>query len=152
MESDRQASELGRRLEVLERSYREMEARCRAWKRLGTAMAAVVVTAGLAGAAADKPEPTIVEAREFVLRGDDGSMRAALAIRPDGTPGLGLFDEQGRVRASLDIGTDGSSGVNLYDNTGTLRAAVAVRADNTPAVGLFDGQGKIQRSIELESR
>ena len=150
MDNDRETGDLGRRLDVLERSHRELEARYRAWRRLAIGLVGGVAMVALAGAAEQKP--TTLEAKEFILRDEAGAMRASLAIRPDGTPGLGLFNEQGHIRASLDVGIDGSSGVNIYDEAGTLRAAVALRPDTTPAVGLFDAKGKIRRSIELDDR
>ncbi len=67
---------------------------------------------------------------------------AAVAVRPDGSPGIGMFDGTGKVRLSLDSGQRGEApGLSLYDRSGTMRAAMAVRPDDTPGVGLFDVQG-----------
>ena len=78
-----------------------------------------------------------------------GGLRAALTIRPDGTPGLGLFDKDRQPRLSLDLCADGSAGLNLYGQAASLRAAVAVRPDGSPGLGLFNEQGQVVQSIDL---
>jgi hypothetical protein len=113
--------------------------------------AAVLAALTLALIGAGDRLPGAVEGREFVLRDGDGLMRASLTIRPNGTPGLGLFDKSGQVRLSLDLAEDAAPGVNLFDADGTLRAAIAIRPDGTPAVGLFDERGQVQRSVEIEA-
>ncbi len=97
----------------------------RRWKRLGIGLLGCGLTVALAGAADQKPGT--VEAREFVLRDDNGVMRASLTIRSDGTPGFGLFDKNGKVRLSFDLDAEGKAGLNLHDGEGILRAAVAMR-------------------------
>lgn len=142
-----EARELERRLEALERINREMEGTIRKWRRLGIGVLGFALTAGLAGAAAQKP--TTIEAREFVLRDDAGAMRASLTIRPDGTPGFGLFDRSGQVRLSFDLNSEGQAGLNLHDDAGTLRAAVAMRPDGTPGIGLFGANGQVRASLDV---
>lgn len=142
-----EARELERRLEVLERINQEMEKRIRRWKRLGIGLLGCTLTVGLAGAAAQKP--TTIEAREFVLRDDTGAMRASLTIRPDGTPGFGLFDRSGQVRLSFDLNAEGQGGLNLHDDMGTLRAAMAMRPDGTPGIGLFGANGQVRASLDV---
>jgi hypothetical protein len=34
-------------------------------------------------------------------------LRAALAVRPDGTPALGIFDHEGQIRRSIDLDAPG---------------------------------------------
>lgn len=119
----------------------------RRWKRLATGLFGLL-SVGLLGAAAATSRTTL-EANEFVLRDDQGRMRAALAIRPDGTPGLGFFDEHGRVRLSCELGPRGVPGVQLLDDTGALRAAMAIRPDETPGLGLFGPNGGIRASMDV---
>src|SRR4051812_33947683 len=69
------------------------EGECRRGKRAGAGVAAGLAL-GVMGGAALRPAETI-EAGEFVLRDREGALRAALTLRPDGTPGLGLFDKAG---------------------------------------------------------
>src|SRR5438128_1403174 len=129
------------RLEALERANRRMLAKSERWKRSaigGIACLALVVIGG----AAVKVHST-VEGGEFVLRDKENRMRAALAIRPDGTPGLALFDELGKPRVSIELSAQGDPGVNLLRASGSLGAAVAIRPDGTPGVGLFDPQGHV---------
>lgn len=128
------------KLENLERS-------CRRWKRLGVGMVAGVGVLVLAGASQSR-YPTI-EAKEFVLRDPSGLMRAALAIRPDGTPGLGLFDHQNRVRLSLDLHPDDSPSVSLHDAAGAARGTIALRLDGTPGLALADELGRLRVSLEV---
>lgn len=141
-----------RRVEALEGANRRMDRECRRWRWAGgsAVLGALLLIACGANMAeeAEGLEGKTVEAEHFVLRDADGLMRAALAIRPDGTPGFGLFDENGQVRLSLDLGTSGASGVNLHDEHGTLQAALTVRPDGTPGFGLFDKEGHLQLSLD----
>ncbi len=139
--------ELGRRLEALERINRETERNYRRWKRLGIGLLGCAAAVALAGAVEQKP--ATIEAREFVLRDDSGVMRASLTIRPDGTPGFGLFDKSGRVRLSFDLDAEGQAGLNLHDGSGTLRAAVAMRPDGTPGLALFGTKGQVRASLDV---
>jgi hypothetical protein len=85
------------------------------------------------------------------LYNKDGALQAAVAIRPDGSPGLGFFD-QGRVMLSLDAGPNQAApGLSLYDRAGTMRAAMAVRPDETPGLGLFDARGQVVVSLDETS-
>ncbi len=139
--------ELERRLEVLEGINREHERDQRRWKRLGTGLLGCAALVALAGAAAQSP--ATLEAREFLLRDESGVTRASLTIRPDGTPGFGLFDKSGRVRVSFDLDAEGQGGLHLHDDSGTLRAAVALRPDGTPGIGLFGDKGQVRASLDV---
>lgn len=140
--------ELAVRLEALEGVTRRLEGQVRTWKRLGLGVAALATILVGGGAAAISARPTI-EAGEFVLRDSHDRMRAALAIRPDGTPGLGLFDERGKARLSLELDVVGAPRVNLHDDTGRLRAALAMRPNGTPGLGLFDANSRIRASLDV---
>src|SRR5690242_10812164 len=78
------AESLSVRLENLERANACLYRQCARWRRGGMAMLAGAALLTIAGAAG-RSWPTL-DAREFVLRDQDGNARAALAIRPDGTP------------------------------------------------------------------
>lgn len=134
------------RLETLEQANNRLRTECRRWRRGGMVVLAGVGILALAGAA--RTWPTL-EAKEFVLRDAEGVARAALALRPDGTPGLGFFDKQGQVRLSLELGLNDAPGVNLYGQDGALRAALALRPDGTPGLGLFDHQRRPRLSLDL---
>jgi len=135
------------RLDILERSNLSLVKQCRRWRRAGIVAAAGLAVLLVAGA---NSLPGMVEASNFVLRDKAGRMRAALAIRPDGTPGLGLFDEDGRPRVSIDLGAKGVAGVNLLDGAGRTGAALAIRPDGTPGLGLFDPAGRPRLSLDVD--
>ncbi|QEH32941.1 hypothetical protein OJF2_14310 [Aquisphaera giovannonii] len=136
------------RLEGLEEANRSLAAECRRWRRGG-----FVALAGLAvlAAAGANGLTKVLEAEQFVLRDPAGRMRAALAIRPDGSPGLGLFDEKGRPRISMDVNPTGVAGVCLLDASGHPQAALAIRPDGTPGLGLFDPDGTPRLSLDIDA-
>lgn len=134
------------RLAALEAANHRLERQGRSWRSAALGLLSVMSLAMLAGAARSR---STLEAGEFVLRDDQGRMRAALAIRPDGTPGLGLFDDNGQVRLSCELGPQGAPGIQLHDAIGTLRATVAIRPDETPGLGLFAPDGRVRASVDL---
>lgn len=139
---------MSERIAGLEQEQRRLLSECRRWRRVGTGMLAGLLVVALAGAKAVSDLQT-VEAGHFVLRDTDGRIRAALAIRPDGTPGLGFFDAKGTPRMSFDLAADGAPGVNLYDTNGILKGALAIRPDGTPGLGLFGTEGKVGLSLDI---
>jgi hypothetical protein len=52
----------------------------------------------LAGPTAPGPAGKVISAERFVLVDASGRRRAALAVRADGTPALGILDDAGKVR------------------------------------------------------
>ncbi len=133
------------RLERLEASNRSLATNLRRFKFGGLLGAASLAVLFLTGAVTIPPS---VEARNFVLRDEAGKVRAALAMRPDGSPGLAFFEKDGRVRLSLDLGPDGPA-VNLMNGIGKPHAALAMRKDGTPGLGLFDESGQVRASLDL---
>lgn len=105
--------ELQRRLMTFQGGTREGEQHSLRSKRRVIRMMVCVVTLGVMGAWHEKP--TTIEAREFMLRDENGLVRASWTIRPDGTPGFGLFDKSGRVRLSVDMSPEGDASFNLHD-------------------------------------
>ncbi|MFO0890747.1 MAG: hypothetical protein U0790_16580 [Isosphaeraceae bacterium] len=136
---------LSARIERLEASNRSLTVAVRRFRLGGLVGAATLAILFLTGAVTI---PQTLEARNFILRDESGKMRAALAIRPDGTPGLALYEKDGRVRLSLDLGTDGPA-VNLMDGIGKPQAALAMRKDGTPGLGLFDSSGQVRVSLDI---
>jgi hypothetical protein len=137
--------ELLARLDRLERSNRSL-ARAVQRHRLGGLVGLAVLGVLFLTGAVSIPET--LEARHFVLRDQSGKMRAALGMRPDGTPGLAFFEKDGRVRLSLDLGPDGPA-VHLMNGIGKPQAALAMRPDGTPGLGLFDPAGQVRVSLDL---
>ena len=141
------------RLAELEAATRRLERERRRWRIVGTVLTVGVGLIATAGAAMNEETPKSVEAGEFVLRDKEGRARAALTIRPDGTPGLAFYDEKATTRMSLDLGADGGDddtpGVNIYGREGELRAALTIRPDGTPGLGFFDKGRNPRLSLDM---
>lgn len=60
----------------------------------------------------------VVRARRFVLVDAAGEVRASLAVRPDGAPGLILLDAAGKPRVVLAVRSDGAPHLTLFDAAG----------------------------------
>jgi len=141
------------RLAQLEAAAHRLEAERRRWRVAGVfalAGAALIVAVG----AAARETPATVEAGAFILRDKEGRARAALTVRPDGTPGLALFDEKETMRLSLDLGAKGehksdTPGVNVYGDKGELRATLTIRPDGTPGMAFFDAQRQPRLSLDM---
>jgi hypothetical protein len=131
----------------LELASQRFQAALERWKRGGIGLLGCCAVVAICGAAVKSL--STVEGTEFVLRDKSNRMRAALAIRPDGTPGLGFFDDAGKVRLSLELSSQGAPGVNLLGPNGALNAAMAIRPDGTPGVGLFDREGRVRTSLDV---
>ena len=150
---------------------RRLVRQLRRWQRAGLGGLAGIAVLVIGGAAANHI-PATIEANEFVLRDRDGTMRAALAMRPDGTPGLGLFDEQGQVRLSVELNADGSPGLNIHDEIGILprgrgdttgrdtrhrplrssrtsAASLDVGNDGTSGVNVYDNAGALRAAVAM---
>lgn len=145
------------RLAKLEAATRRLERERRRWRIVGTMLtvgAGLIATAGAAMDDEAAEGPKSVEAGEFILRDKEGRTRAALTIRPDGTPGLAFYDEKATMRMSLDLGAgdendDDTPGVNIYGHDGELRAAMTIRPDGTPGLGFFDKGRNPRLSLDM---
>jgi hypothetical protein len=138
------------RLDRLEAAHLDLARSARRWRLLAVAASSALGLATLAGAAAAVSQTfDQVEAKSFVLRDDAGKLRATLAMRPDGTPGLALLGSDGGVRLSLDLGPGDIPSVNLHDNAGAVRAAVALHENQAPGLALFDAHGTLRASIDV---
>jgi hypothetical protein len=145
-EQNTRDSLLEARLSRLEKTCQELSRERSRWRRRSWCAVAAGCVLALTGAAA--AIPAVLESENFVLRDKEGRMRAALAIRPDGTPGLGFFDETGQTRLSMSLTPRGTPGVDLMDEKGRPQMALAVRPDGTPGVGLFDREGQVRVSLD----
>ncbi len=93
--------------------------------------------------------PKVVEAERFVVRDENGAVRAELGPNLLGY-GLHLFDADGKTRASLAMGPQPlqSVGLKLSDTGGKTRATFSVMAvpgfeavGGTPHLNLVDANG-----------
>lgn len=104
---------------------------------LGVALVAVSARYGVPGTAAD-----IVAARQFVLRGPDGSVRGVWGIDKEGAVRLVLQDGGERPRARLNLLQDGSAGLTFSDSAGHPRAVFAFLPDQSTSIVIADETGK----------
>src|SRR5690606_41369765 len=118
---------VARRLEAIERENRRLRRLTGILLAglailLGLTASLLVVYARQASATAD-----VVQAQRFVLRDQDGLIRAILGVQPDGSTRFALQDRDGRPRLQLTLLGDGSPGVALKDREEIGRAACRER-------------------------
>ena len=119
--------------------------------RLAVGAAIVLSAISLASQTAPNSATKVLLAESFVLMDASGRRRAALALRADGTPALGILDEAGKVRAALAMREDGTPSLGLVDKDGKTRAELALRPDGTPTLGLADTDGRTHVELSLRS-
>ena len=115
-----------------------------------------------------------VTARQFVLRGSDGTVRGSWKVLDDGTTRLMLHDSSGVARLKLTVlSGSGAPGVTLADGggeprvvlgmlpeqtmslvfadrAGTTRAVFGLSPDGDPTLVLADRQGTAQVGLGLD--
>jgi hypothetical protein len=137
----------------------KLEKQNRRIKQLGAAVLMIPVLLLVMGQA---PSKKTVEANEFILKDDDGNIRARLFVTAKNTtnmtipgiaepvpmtsnpkPTLALYDEKGQVSAGLD-----DDSINFYKSHVSLAGGVLSIGDQSAgvvvsaySVGLFDEQG-----------
>lgn len=147
-------SELVRRLEALEGENRRL-------RRQGTVM--LVITAVLLGLAASivvtaarhgmpGMVPSVVEAREYVLRDKDGNVRGAWGQDDQGAIRLVLQDHRNKTSIKLNLLDDGSSGLTFSDSTGNSRLIMAVLPDETANLVFADRAGIARTVLGLSAK
>ncbi len=114
---------LEQRVEKLEKAVRELEP-----------SGVVVLSPGRA-----RPKRT-VEAEKFVLRDEDGKMRAMLAMTEEGAA-LVFGDANGEARGKLVITSEGAALV-LYDANGKMPARLSITPEGATLV-FDDANGKM---------
>jgi hypothetical protein len=107
--------------------------------------------------------PKLVEARAFVLRGDDGQSRVVLGSNPfDGGPFLSIFDKQHVARLTLTDKyleflkvRDGGGRVVRFDETqiefrdGGRRCSLGMTEGGVPYLRFRDRKGKLRLVVGL---
>jgi len=79
--------------------------------------------------------PRVIEAQEFRVVAQDGTMRIKLAIGTDGGSYLSLFDPGEMSRVSLTTAANGISLLGFNDDDGAVRAYIGMTPE--PRVSLF---------------
>jgi hypothetical protein len=120
-------------------------------RRLRVTIGALVLVGGalITMAQASPNGSEIVEARQFVLRGASGNVRAVLGSTPEGAVGLNLDDATGRTRLTLDVDYAGSPGLDLFDQNGKRRAIISLGQHGEPGAGLYNAEGKPRTSLDI---
>ncbi|MGC9316821.1 MAG: hypothetical protein ACP5KN_02150 [Armatimonadota bacterium] len=111
---------------------------------------AVVGIAGLVGglfsdrmpgraAFAQEAAPGVVEAREFRVVDEGGTLRAMLGMTEEG-PRMRLCDDGGQARIGASAQADGSAGLTIYDGEGRQRVNCGVLPDGSAGFAVVDAR------------
>lgn len=84
------------------------------------------------------PRPAVVEARAFLLKGDDGKTRGAWILKDDGSQSLLMGQPKGGS-IGIAIKADGSAQVEVQGKKKGAGAILGVDADGSPAVWVRSG-------------
>ena len=125
---------IAERLDRLERA-------CRRWRAAGLCALTASAVFALAGARRDAV-PEAVEARRFLIRDEDGRLRATLQLDAMGLPGLWLFDRRGQVKARLALSGGETPTLELHDKQGKGRVILGVSPTDQPGLALSGQDGK----------
>lgn len=109
---------------------------------------ALVLSLGLLLFGRDSVEDS-VEARQFVLRDQQGNSRALMQMMDNGSSALVLHDRDGRERLRLAVLPDGSPGITLADGYGRSRAVLGLLPDQTVSLAFADAGGKTRAVLGL---
>jgi len=163
MESRGDELQIGAIVRRLER----LEGESRRWKALAMLTVATLGMVLLIGAGknGETSVPSELQARAFVLVDRNGTPLARLGLLPNGTWGLGFYDQGKKSRIVLSMEGDGSSSLSLFgqDGKGSMllhassrgaaslrlvdtnwktRATLATWPDGSPFLQLLDQAGK----------
>ena len=92
-----------------------------------------------------------VQAKQFELVDDDGTVRARLSMA-DGAPALILFDGKGLNRMQVALGNDGEPSIILTDANDVTRAQFAITTKNSPSLMLSDAKGNIRTYLDVDDQ
>lgn len=119
----------------LERRIFQLERRCARLQKTFGIFAVTAVAVFLIGAKAkDVAIFDSVEAREFVLKDNNGKGRAYLVTGRNGEPGFVLNDDKGKRRLLANL-----NGFYLYDKNGQRRVRLFISGNGNPSIQ-FKGQ------------
>jgi hypothetical protein len=130
------AVEVLERLERLERQNKQLKS---------AAALFMILTSSLALMGASGHKGRTVEARQIVLKDDEGNTRAVLGMRSAG-PGLTLYDANGdKAQALLTVLQTGPV-LGLYDSDGTTRVLLGVTPKGA-TLTFNDAEGKLRAEM-----
>jgi hypothetical protein len=113
---------------------------------LGLATALVIVAArhGLPGTVAD-----VIEARQFMLRDKNGTVRGSWTAADDGSMRLQLQAPGTKAGLSLSVLAGGASGITVRDSAGRSRAVLGLLPDQTVSMLFADENGTTRTVLSL---
>jgi len=113
---------------------------------LGLATALVLVAArhGLPGTVAD-----VIEARQFMLRDKNGTIRGSWTAADDGSMRLQLQAPGTKAGLSLSVLAGGASGITVRDTAGRSRAVLGLLPDQTVSMLFADENGTTRTVLSL---
>jgi hypothetical protein len=105
---------------------------------LGLASALVIVSArhGFPGTVAD-----VIEAHQFLIRDQSGTVRGVFGALPDGSLRLSLQAQGSQAGVSLTALKGGASGLTFSDSTGRSRGVLGLLPDETMSLTFGDRSG-----------
>jgi hypothetical protein len=113
---------------------------------LGLATALVIVSArhGLPGTVAD-----VIEARQFLVRDNNGAVRGTWGSSDKGALRLTLQSPNSKAGLSLSSLADGASGITVRDSAGRSRAVLGLLPDQTVSMLFADENGTTRTVLSL---
>ena len=135
--------------EILETRLARIETQNRRWKNAFAAAALGGLACFAFGAAGGRSRARLVEATEFRLVDEKGTVRASLSVGRGGVA-IAVNNGAGRTRASLAVGDDGAPHLDLIDRTDTVRGSIRLAADGSPEVALTDAAKHVRGRFRLD--
>ena len=90
-----------------------------------------------------------VQAKEYVLVGEDGVARGAWRLLDDGSSTFALHDQNGLGRIRFSVLSDGAPGVSFTDARGKSRLVISLLPDMTGTVVFADESGTTRTVLGL---
>ncbi len=140
MDNESGLDTLRQRLDRLERESRRL-------KVTGAALLLALAVVGSMGQVLPKAVPKVVEAEQFVVREQNGNLRASLGVAGVASA-LTLFDQNGKLYATLGGRGDSTPHLELYAQTGPARASLGI-LDGRPALIHRNESGKLEATASL---
>ena len=105
----------------------------------------------LMGQASAPKVPDAIEAQEFILRGQNGTRRALLAVASDGSAAIHFYDNDGKRRPAFGVLEDGLPDLHLYEKGGATRVLLRVMPNGAAGLGVADPEGTARISVTTMS-
>lgn len=89
----------------------------------------------------------VLEAQEFILRGEDGFIRGSWEANADGSTLLSFFDKNERPRLILAMTKDGNAILSFHGKAGEVRGTFGESCDGNMIIGLGDIEGRTRGGL-----